>query len=483
MKKQLLLSGAMAAACILSMSAKTELYMPDLDMFAGTTTIGKVSANGQFVVAADDDNIISYLWDKSNPTEWTKVETGDEENVKGCAVRGVSNDGKTLVGTLILKNAGNQNSRAAYMRDGKWNILPSDPNVLNTIDVMGCNSDASIIFGYQFIKVPGSDKGGMYYPCEWILNGEGEYDLKSYNDLPLPEHQGFIPWCMSEDGSMIGGTLFVPAASSIPAIVWDGELVYFDELETRIEPTYYKGEIIGEWPEYYINGYHDSYDGNGCFEGSFMGLDAEGKFYGYRSRVFEVGTDPEKENYGKGTLVNGATVYDSKDKKWYDFEKFQAFSIGLDGKYIFTNGGQVTDLKGKDELITNKFDVTTTAVNPCITHVSEDGQTLAGIHSLLNPAIGGYDYFPFVLVLDEPLVTPKDPDTPDNPDQGYINIVKGDEEVNIVLTPGRIDVCGVESARIFDLDGRALGEGTTFHVAPGVYVVATGNNTYKVLVK
>lgn len=473
MKKHLLMSGTLAAVCALSMSAKTELYMPDPDMFYGTTTIGKVSENGRFVVVFDDDNKISFLWDKENPTEWIQIDKG-EARLKGVAVHGVSNDGKTLVGTLELIGAGNENTRAAYMRDGSWHVLPTHPKLLNMVEVQGCNADASIIFGYQFINDPASEIAGRFYPCTWTLNEEGEYDMHCFTDIQLPDHQGFVPWCMSEDGSMIAGTLFVPAGSTIPALVWDGELVYFDEIETRMEEFYYKDELLGIYENFYINGYNDGIKGDDYFEGSFTGIDPWGNLYGHRTRAFDVVTDPDDKDYGKGTLVHGATVWNSTDSKWTDFEQFQAFSTGLDGKYIFTNGGMVTDLNGNAEQITNRFDFDSDATNPSITHVSGDGKTLAGIHSVFNVAIGESDYFPFVLVLDEPLV--------ELPDNG-ITIVNGDDNINIVLTPGRVDVCGAENVTLFDLNGRLIGSGTTFHVAAGVYVVAAGNKSYKVLVK
>ena len=86
-----------------------------------------------------------------------------------------------------------------------------------------------------------------------------------------------------------------------------------------------------------------------------------------------------------------------------------------------------------------------------------------------------------MIVLDEPLVDL--PNQPGGGEDSVFEIVNGGENVNILLTPGRVDVAGVESAALYDINGRLVGNGTTFHVAPGLYVVSTANGAQKVLVK
>ncbi|MBD5208483.1 MAG: hypothetical protein HDS80_00870 [Bacteroidales bacterium] len=484
MKKNLLALGALALTCCSFVSsAKTAFYCPDIEIFSGTTTPTMVSKNGEYVVVNDGDNSKSYLWSKANPEDWQPIEVNNPALV-GVNISGVSNDGKIFVGTAIVRNSDYQNSRPIVIEDGEMTVLPMHSAILNTVEVVGCNSDASILFGYQFLKDETSEIAGRYYPCLWKRNSEGEYELTAYDRLQLPAHQGFIPMDMNEDGTIICGTLWVPAGSSIPAIVENGELIYFNELDTRLEPFYYKGQIHGYYEEYYIDGYHDGATAE-YFSGTFQGLDEWGNFYGHRTRAFDVITEPDKEGYGTGRLVNGACVYNMKaeaDEAWHDYTNIGGFSTGLDQKYMFTNGGRVVDVEGNGGLISDEFDFSPGGLNnPCITHISADGQTLSGIHTVPNPAIGENDYFPFVIVLDEPLVDL--PNQPGGGEDSVFEIVNGGENVNILLTPGRVDVAGVESAALYDINGRLVGNGTTFHVAPGLYVVSTANGAQKVLVK
>ena len=80
-------------------------------------------------------------------------------------------------------------------------------------------------------------------------------------------------------------------------------------------------------------------------------------------------------------------------------------------------------------------------------------------------------YYPFAIVLDEPLVS------------GVDEIINTESDAKILLSAGRIDVIGAEEVAVYDLNGSLVSTSATSHVAPGVYVVKAGKSASKVIVK
>lgn len=453
--KQLLLAGLAAAYC-LPMAANT-LYSAD--------TLGEVvsvSRNGKYVAVADNADNLAYLWNIDNPTEFKDI------NAEGQALAlCVSNDGIAAGATF---NAKTGKYTPAYYKDGEWHALPVHAAVMYEAYAVAINDDASIIGGYQFISDATSEIKGRYYPCRWIrkdnVEGEAEpvYELECYIDIELPDHQGFITTCMSKDGNILGGRLFCGAGSMIPAIIKDGKLIYWNELEERTEPFEFKGEIIGYFTAYYIDGYHDGATGE-YFVGEFASVDNDGNFYGARTIASNVNED------GRGKLTQYGCIYNSNTGEFTDIASPNYVSAGVAGGKVFFSRDAAVVEDGQQSTVGEKFNVTAPKPIYGISSTSADGKTLGGILYEIHPATGEYMYYPFAIVLDEPLVS------------GVDEIINTESDAKILLSAGRIDVIGAEEVAVYDLNGSLVSTSATSHVAPGVYVVKAGKSASKVIVK
>jgi len=452
--KQLLLAG-LAAACCLPMAANT-LYSAE--------TLGdvvSVSRNGKYVAVADNEDNLAYLWNIENPTEF-KLISGEGKALALC----VSNDGIAAGATF---NAKTGKYTPAYYKDGEWHALPVHAAVMNEAYAVAMTDDASIIGGYQFISDATSQIKGRYYPCRWIRkdNVEGTepvYEMECYIDIELPDHQGFITTCMSKDGNILGGRLFCGAGSVIPAIIKDGELIYWNELEVRSEPFEYKGEIIGYFTEYYIDGYHDGATGE-YFVGELASVDNDGNFYGARTIASNVNED------GEGTLKQYGCIYNSNTGEFTDFATPNYASAGVAGGKVFFSQYAAVVEDGQQSTVDVKFNVTAPKSIFGVSSTSADGKTLGGMLYEIHPATMEYMYYPFVITLDEPLVS------------GVDEIINTESDAKILLSAGRIDVIGAEEVAVYDLNGSLVSTSATSHVTPGVYVVKAGKSASKVIVK
>ncbi|MDE7161035.1 MAG: hypothetical protein K2O24_09405 [Muribaculaceae bacterium] len=460
MKKSLLLSAA--AMAILAANAETKIYTSD-----ELGIIGGVSSNGRYAAIYDDENNLGYIWDAENPEEFKLIDGVESGKVELYAV----SDNGIAVGAYSVK--GTYYYYPCYVTpDGTVHDLPRVPHTLYTNYATCVNSDASVITGYMHFNDPDPDIPGKYTPAQWFRNEDGEYDVVIYNDLDLPPHQGFITTAASEDGRVIAGRLYCAAGSEIPALVVDGELKYWNKLETRIEPFIYKGQILDYYEEYYIDGFHDGANAE-YFSGQFSDMDAWGNVYGYRTHVEDL-----NEETGEGKLVMTSCIYNYNDDEWWDMPNtggVQGFSCGLNREYMFTRGNRMV-VAGEDvdevKSLTSEFGFSAPMSITGVIRCSKDGKVLGANTELSNPATGEYQYFPMLIVLDEPLV--------EDPGSG-IEIVKGND-MTLLLSTGRIDIIGGEGY-VYDLNGRLAGIGSTIHVAPGAYVVKVGEATRKVMVK
>lgn len=457
MIKSLLCAGFVLAASSASIYAASAYYPANTKDMMGMMT--GISANGRFATAADEENNFAYLWNAENPTEYTCI--GEK-----ALAYAVTDDG--LVTGAVFEGG---KFRAAIYRDGEWIKLGDHDDVLNEQYANNVTADGKIIAGYEFCRDAEAEQGGRYYPVVWTLNEEtGEYEITTFNDVELPDHQGFISQSLSPDGNLIGGRLYCGMMADVPAIfnVKDHSVMYWNKIEEKLEPWYYKGEIMGYATEYYIDGFHDT-DSSNTFTGELLFCDTKGYFYGYRTVAYDV------DENGEGKLHHYASVYNSNDNTWADYDQVGAFAMGYDAKTMFgTNASMLTvseDGAVKVEDIRDGLDFSTSDEISAITHGSADGKTLGGIYGIFNPAKQAPDYYPFVIMLDEPLTGISD------------IMIDNSSDIAIIAAQGAIVVTGATNVAVYDLDGRLVSTSATSSVKAGVYVVKADNMSRKVLVK
>lgn len=475
--KNYLLTGMIAGLAALGAEAEVNVYV-----FEELGEVNGVADNGYFTVITDPDNGYAYLWSESEAEQLADISavTGPDgnfesyENVKGTSAMDVSNDG-TVVGAILWGGT----YHPAYYKDGKWTLLPLDPNAKNSNEAICITPDGSVIAGYQFINDPEAETGGRFYPCQWFRNDDGTYSLKSYTNIELPDHQGFYPLTQSADGEIVAGTVYCGMQSRINAILKDGEMIIFEEIKTEYEPWMYKGKYyagvdengkqiwvedvndprVVPFPEVYINGYKD---GAAPLEGFFSNCDDEGNLYGCRSRVENVTED------GEGDVYLDAAIYNYKTDTWYTDSSYPFFSAGIGTELLYTGDGKMID-KGEVLSVANYYDIDADGMIQGINKISTDARVLGGVYSQFNPAIGENMYYPFVVVTNEP--------------NGIQTVVGAPAKGLVVVTAGCIEVINAETVAVYDMEGRLVSTEMKSHVNPGIYVVKAGENSYKVMVK
>lgn len=466
--KRWLLLGAIAAVAG-SMNAATQVF--------STENLGEVtgiSANGEYASIYDYEDNRAYLWIRSTGEfkeiglkKNTDTTVAADKRVVGCWAMGVTDDGM-VVGS-VLYFSGKQ--RPAIYKDGEWELLPLSPNALNTNSAIAVTRDGKVIGGYQYFNHPDADIPGAYRPCSWTLEGD-EYVLNSYEGLSLPKHQGFYPTCMSYDGSVIAGYVFAGFSSMIPCYIKDGEMNIMATITTKEFPWEYKGKWycgkdengkqiwtddpndprIVLFTETMIDGIkNDTEDSN--FNGGFQGIDEKGNMYGYTSHAHI--TDAEE---GEGSFESYAGIYNYNTNEWTYDENYQAFTNGLDGKYVFGPDDTLL-IDGETTTFTGKFGFSAPKSISAFYKSSRNGQVLGANLYEYNPATGEPQFFPMIVVLDEPLL--------DIPEDDAVATVGAETE-------------GVTS--VYDLDGRYVGASVD-GLAAGLYIVRCGEKASKVIVK
>lgn len=485
MQSRLLLSAVLASGVMTAGAAE----------FYTTDKLGEVygvSDNGRYAAIADIENQVSYLWDSENPAEFTLLE-GLYAKSEAYDV----SDGGMVVGAAY--NAGKW--IPAYTdENGDWQLLPVTPNFINIGYATNVTPDGSIIVGYMTDKDsdPMNTSGMRNYPCKWTKGADGSWELTSYNTIDIPDHQGFFTTCfLQKDGhEIIGGYVFTNWGGVTNVLLVDGELKIWNKMEWREGPWIYKGKYYaGEdengkqiwvedpndprvvmFPEAYIDGY---YEGNGgtddMFMGSFNDCDLFGNFYGTRTQVRDVQDD------GTGRLLNGASYYNFREDKFYDYNgedatlgKYTAFATGVGTDFIFLQGDNVL-VEKKKESMTEKWGFTSSQSITAVVKHSADGKVLGGMTEERNPASGELQYCPFILVLDEPLI--------DLAQVGVEEVGGEASTIGFMTEPGMIHVLGADEVAVYDLNGRLVGNKASNAVAPGIYVVKADGVTKKVAVK
>lgn len=460
MKRFLLFATIFSGVFTANVNAETKYYAADPEVVYGLMT--GVSDNGRYAVASDEDDNVAVLWDFSNPSEFKILEDG-------TLLYDVADDG-TAVGSLYLIGG---KFRAAIYRDGDWDRLADHPEVLSEQYAIAITPDARVIAGFEYDRDKDADQGGRYFPVVWTLDeNTGEYELTKFNDLKLPDHQGFVTRTLTPDGKYIGGRLYCGSMSEIPAIIdiEKHEIIYWNELDTRLEPFYYKGNILGYFEEYYVDGYHDT-SSDKTFIGEFMSSDAYGNFYGFRTVALSVSDDGQDAN-----LADYATIYNIHTNQFTDMSGVSAFSLGYNnGKTLFADNATMVTISDSGEMtkqpITDALGFSTSDEISAITHGSADGKVLGGIYGIFNPAKQAPDYHPFIITLDEALAGISE-----------ITIDNG-SDIAIIVAGGRIEVAGANSVAVYDFDGKCVSTSASSEVTPGIYIVKADNISKKVIVK
>lgn len=448
MKKNLLFLAALAASAPALFAASS--FYPITEYVGDVTGI---SDNGKYAAILDDDDIISFMWCVDEPENFVQL-----KNVK---LMDVTNDG-VYVGSRYEKGR----YYPGYYKDGAWTDIPIDINSLNTNMAMSVTPDGKYIGGYLMTKSADVATGSRYFPAKWTLNDEGDYELRCYNNFDLGDHQGMYITCISPDGQAMGGSMFWGFAAQLNAMVIGDELRLFDELSVKEVPWYYKGEIWGYENGYFINGFRD-YSSTDTFNGMFFDCDTKGNFYGIRTMVEEITNEEE----GTGVLKNKGCVYNYLTDEWTYNDQYNCFSCGIGTDVLFTLDRTVF-IDGEKKDIVNYFDFDPQGLDVAsISKCSPDGKVLGGVTREFSEAIMEYLYSPFMLVLDEPIVDPVG-----------ISMARINDNQTILLSRGRIDFIGGEG-RVFDINGRLMGEGSTISLQPGAYVARIGNTSRKVVVK
>lgn len=468
MIKNLLLFGA-AAVSALSVCAETKVYTMD--------ELGdevNVSPNGKFVSVGDFEQSLSYLWNIEAPETFLPL-PGEK-----VVAYDVDNNG-TVVGSIYQRGG---IWRPCVLEDGEWTVLPCHAAVINEAEATCISADGTIIAGTQFISDKTSEIAGRYYPCIWKKGDDGKWTLTAYTGIKLPDHQGFLTKALYVDGEnvIIGGRLYCGIGSEIPAMIVNGELKYWNKLDSEKVPFMFKGQYVAYdsegkqyktddpndpnifyYDEYKIDGYKDGETGE-YFTGELTSVDSKGYFYGYRTRAENVDAD------GNGKLRNGALVYDYKNDEFVDNTAYSAFMTGIGGgKVIFPIGNKII-VDGTAKSLTETYGFTPDKTLTGVKNISDDGKVLGAVTEVVNPGTGEKQYFPLVVVLDEPLVA------------GIDGIVS-ENGVSIIVSAGRIDVAGAHDVTVYDMNGRVVSNAATSHVAAGIYIVKAGDVTRKVMVK
>lgn len=480
MVKHLLISSLALSFLSFGANAETKTYTSD---FLGEVTA--VSPNGEYASVYDYENDNAYLWTRSTG-QFTDISaplgTKDEIaslRVTGTWAMGVADDG-TVVGCVFY---GDGRQYPSIYKDGEWSRLPVHGGMTPDGSAIAISADCKFIGGYMFISDPSSAIAGRYYPCRWTLKDDGSYELQSYTDIKLPDHQGFYATCMTPDGSAIGGMVFAGVSSTLPGIVTaDGQLMIDATIDEKSSPLVYKGKYycgvdengkqiwsadpddprIVMFTDTYIDGVKDQ-GGDSSFSGGFQSADANGNFYGARTVASNVSD-------GTGTLRQGATVYNMKSGTWSDNFSYPAFTYGL-GDYIFGPGNTLIH-NGTPTTFTQVLDFSYPKSVSAMYKASTDGKVIGGNLYEINPATSSEQYYPFIIVSDKGLV-----------DNSGISGIEAGDGVTISVVNGSVEVAGAASVAVYDIYGRLVGESASTSVEPGVYVVRADGKVAKVLVK
>lgn len=458
MKKKLLLSLALTSGIFTSVYAENTIrvfnsYYDEVNQTEALLSgwFQSVSDNGKYAVGFDIAmQNITYIWNAE--TDQITVYTSKNHSY----FHDVADDG-TCVGSFPVEGRGGENvHRPGYFKDGQWHALPEHYSVAgnssDTNKAIAISPDGKFIGGIQFCEHADGGKAKAY-PCVWELI-DGEYVLHMYNDIDLPDHQGFFPNRMSDDGRYLVGKMYSTSGSVLLAYIKDGELHHFYDLETRMEIWEGDGQL---YPESYINGVYD--DGY-LSDADFRDIDSDGNMIGFYTYIKE--NEPsystavifnENENNGElqeidyqmGTVISGKNNFfvatgsnGYLSPSWV--ENGTAYSLGdaflIDGNCSFIND------------------------------MSSDGKVLVGAG--IEGFEGGAYNVPVLIQLDNAIVSAE--------------AIESDD-VKININGNTVEVTGANDVKIFAINGSLVSNDANTTLDKGVYIIKADNKANKVLIK
>ena len=485
MKKSILLMGLALAGTYLTGKAESKVYV-----FDTLGIVGGVSDNGKYAAITDDEQSLAYIWRASNPNELYEItEVGEPDAPDSqfpvfTTAMDVSDDG-IVVGSIGYADF---YQYPAYYKDNEWHLLPIDPDAQYTNEAIAITPDGKVIAGYQHLKLVSATSDGtsrgQYFPCQWFLQEGGSYELKTYKDIKLPDHQGFYPMTQTPDGKVIGGQVYAGFGSNLTALLVEGKLVMFDEISIFKDCLEYKGKYytgvdengrqtwtddindpnIVWYEKELINGYYDGIRGeSSLLNGFFTNCDGNGNFYGARSYVTDVTEDHD------GEVTNSAVIYNYLTDTWHNDEGVNFFSAGIGDELIFT--GESSVIQGTEvKQVKEAYGINSSYIINGISKISSDGKTIAGVASDLNEATGEYQYYPFIIQVDGGF-------------NGIPEIAGSPKKGLVIATQGRIEVLNAENVAVYDMNGRLAGTGKVTEVSAGIYIVKADDASYKIVVK
>lgn len=474
MKKILLFAACAAFVC--SAQAENKLYY-DTENRAEARG---VSPSGNYAVFTDPDNNVGYLWSRENPEVFAPIVDVDTQGDIRFDAYDVNDDG-IVVGSIQKEDGSRVYWQPAVWQNGEFTYLPVE---LDKVDETGnamtgnlnyavrISANGQIVGGYIGSRPSLPSMGYPAYPVIWEKKDDGSWEFHRYNNIQLPDHQGFWVRTMYSDGTLegtiLGGILNCAAGSMVPALLKDGELVYWNKLEIReFEEDTKWGTMAFEYD--FIDGFKDGWDYT-FFYGGFYGSDNSGNFYGFKSSTHMPDDGSELPYDGEVTIDNGSCVYNVFTDEWTYNIGQNGYINGIYNEVFFTANGQMI-VEGKTESPLSYFGVDSQAGGirfAGVTQTSDKGNVLAGQHNVFNDATLQDDPFPVIIVLDNAMV-------------GVDEIATGSQAVSVRGMKGCIDVQGAENVAVYDMQGRYMGNGSS--LAPGIYVVKADDTTAKVIVK
>ncbi len=213
----------------------------------------RVSDNGLYAVGSCPNNYpYAAFFVDIESKEITFLNTLSGEKQDRLIVADVANDG-LMCGSYIATVTSSDGSESLVWHpgvrylDGDWIDLPlpeqaitsylnydiSDPD-LYTHYVKRISPDGKVLLGQVWmedtVEVNGVKKYGSYYePVLWYFDPATKQctGVKDFRSLPFTG-QGFIPYDMSDDGSVIVGMSESAIGDQCPAYIKDGEIVFLE---------------------------------------------------------------------------------------------------------------------------------------------------------------------------------------------------------------------------------------------------------------
>ncbi len=248
MKKQLLMSlvGLILCQGVSAQITSTVYDVPTIDdmFYYG---VYRVANNGQWAVASEgllndeyNNTLAGLLWSRDTG-EYTIINPDYDGTAEhGVMVCDVSDNGR-VVGAYpkYITDDGDEEYQRwwpAYKDiDGDWvDLTVPDAATLSSsggpLDMTYCtiakriSADGKIIVGECYMTK--EDGKHTFEPVQWFLDDEGNVvETRLFDDLDYPTSIGFTVQDMSNDGSIIAGSMPTERNDTYPALIIDGELV------------------------------------------------------------------------------------------------------------------------------------------------------------------------------------------------------------------------------------------------------------------